>query len=238
MPIAVTCHLITQANADGSSDSLAIADMVSIAFFFLMRPGECTAPSGENTPFCLVDLQFYVGVRLISACVATDEDLLNASFVTYTFTTQKNCVRDKVIGLGCSDNPFCCPVSSMARRVKHLQEHLATPTAPSCTCYRDDSASFVTASDITMTLRASVRALGPQLCFLASKISARSLCAAGAMALLCAHVDADTIRLLGRWHSDIMLRHLTVQAQPIMRDFSRRMLEGADCLLLPNQDVP
>jgi hypothetical protein len=230
--------LITQANADGSGDSLAIADMVSIAFFFLMRPSEHTAPSGENTPFCLVDLQFYVGVCRISACVATDEDLLNASFVTYTFTTQKNCVRNEVIGLGRSGNPFCCPVSSTARRVKHLREHLATPTAPLCTYYRDDGTSFVTASDITMTLRASVRALGPQLGFLASEVSARSLRAAGAMALLCAHVDTDTIRLLGRWHSDIMLRCLTVQAQPIMRDFSRRMLEGADYLLLPNQDVP
>jgi hypothetical protein len=35
-----------------------------------------------------------------------------------------------------------------------------------------------------------------------------------------------------------MLRHLTVQAQPDMHNFLRRMLEGADCLLLPNQDVP
>jgi hypothetical protein len=57
------------------------------------------------------------------------------------------------------------------------------------------------------------------------------------MAPLCAHVDADTIRLLGRWRSDVMLRCLTAQAQPVMRDFSRRMLEGANYLLLPNQDV-
>jgi hypothetical protein len=57
------------------------------------------------------------------------------------------------------------------------------------------------------------------------------------MALLCAHVDADTIRLLGQWRSGVMLQCLTAQAQPVMRDFSRRMLEGADCLLLPNQDV-
>jgi hypothetical protein len=142
-----------------------------------------------------------------------------------------------VIGLGRSGNPFCCPVAATARRIKHLREHLAPPTAPLCTYYRDGSPSYVTASDITTTLKASVEALGPQLGFLASEVSARSLRAAGAMALLCAHVDTDTIRLLGRWRSDIMLRYLTVQAQPVMRDFSRRMLEGADYLLLPNQDV-
>jgi hypothetical protein len=58
------------------------------------------------------------------------------------------------------------------------------------------------------------------------------------MALLCAHVDTDIIRLLGRWRSDEMLRYLHVQAQPIMRDFSRRMLVGGSFTLLPNQDIP
>ena len=117
IPIAVIYHLITRANAQASIDSLAIADMVSITFFFLMRPGEYTAPTGENTPFTLVDIQFYVGVRRVSASVATGDDLLHASFVTYTFTTQKNCVRNEVIGLGRSGNPVCCPVSATARRI-------------------------------------------------------------------------------------------------------------------------
>jgi hypothetical protein len=58
------------------------------------------------------------------------------------------------------------------------------------------------------------------------------------MALLCAHVDTDIIRLLGRWRSDEMLRYLHVQAEPVMRDFSRRMLSGGTFTLLPNQDVP
>jgi hypothetical protein len=237
IPIAVIYHVINLANAEGNSDSLAIADMVSIAFFFLMRPGEYTAPTGENTPFRLSDVQFYVGVRRVLASAATDADLHHASFVTYTFTTQKNCVRNEVIGLGRSGNPFCCPVASTARRVRHLRHNLSPPASPLCTYYRDDQPNFVTAADITVTLRASVRALGPQLGFLSSDVSARSLRAAGAMALLCAQVDTDTIRLLGRWRSDVMLRYLTVQAQPIMQDFSRRMLQGADYLLLPNQDV-
>jgi hypothetical protein len=170
-----------------------------------------------------------------------------SSFVACTFTTQKSCVRNKVIGFGFSGNPFCCPVTSTATHIKHRREHLAPPTASLCTHCRDgspsyvtasDIPSYVTASDITTALKASVEAPGPQLGFLPSKVSARSLCAAGAMAPLCAHVDTDTIRLLGRWQSDVMLQHLTVQAQPVMRDFSRHMLEGgADYLLLPNQEV-
>jgi hypothetical protein len=58
------------------------------------------------------------------------------------------------------------------------------------------------------------------------------------MALLCAQVDSNVIRLLGRWHSDEMLRYLHVQAEPVMRDFSRRMLLGGSFTLLPNQAVP
>jgi hypothetical protein len=47
-------------------------------------------------------------------------------------------------------------------------------------------------------LKASVAALGPQqLVFSASDVSPHSLRAASAMALPCAHVDSDTIRLLG-----------------------------------------
>jgi hypothetical protein len=58
------------------------------------------------------------------------------------------------------------------------------------------------------------------------------------MALLCARVDTDIIRLLGRWRSDKMLRYLTVQAEPIMRDHARRMLTHGNFVLHPNSDVP
>jgi hypothetical protein len=70
----------------------------------------------------------------------------------------------------------------------------------------------------------------------ATKTSA--LRAASAMALLSAHADTDTIQLLGRWRSDEMLKYLTVQAQPIMRDFSSGMLQGGRYTLLPNVTVP
>jgi hypothetical protein len=58
------------------------------------------------------------------------------------------------------------------------------------------------------------------------------------MALLCAHVDRDVIRLLGRWRSDQMLRYLHVQAEPVMRHFARRMMQDGDFTFLPNQHVP
>jgi hypothetical protein len=93
-------------------------------------------------------------------------------------------------------------------------------------------------ADITAALKAAVTFLGPQLGFLASDVTARSLRAAGTNALLCAHVDPDIIRLLGRWTSDQMLRYLFVQAAPLMQDYSRRMLPGGTFTLFPNKWVP
>jgi hypothetical protein len=58
-----------------------------------------------------------------------------------------------------------------------------------------------------------------------ANVSARLLRAGGAMALLCAHVDDNIIRLLGRWQSDAMLSYLHVQARPFMRNFAAQMLQ-------------
>jgi hypothetical protein len=84
----------------------------------------------------------------------------------------------------------------------------------------------------------SVLALGPSIGFLPNDITAKSLRTGGAMALLLAQVDTDVIRLIGRWRSDEMLRYLHLQAQPVMLNFARRMLQGGVYTLLPGQDVP
>lgn len=83
----------------------------------------------------------------------------------------------------------------------------------------------------------AVRFLGFGLGFTAEEVSARSLRAGGAMALLVAEVDTDVIRLLGRWRSDEMFRYLHLTAEPIMRNFAHRMLH-ADYTISPNQLVP
>jgi hypothetical protein len=59
------------------------------------------------------------------------------------------------------------------------------------------------------------------------------------MALLCARVDTDIIRLVGRWRSDEMLLryYLHLQAYPLMRTFACRMLSSGNFSLLPDQDI-
>jgi hypothetical protein len=58
------------------------------------------------------------------------------------------------------------------------------------------------------------------------------------MALLCAQVDTDVIRLIGRWRSDEMLCFLHVQAEPVMRHIAPRMLSHDSFVLHPGHEVP
>jgi hypothetical protein len=212
--------------------------MITLAFFFLLRPGEYTGTPSDTTPFTLQDVQLWIGQQRFLATTIPVADLSRVTFVALTFTTQKNGVRGEVIGLGRSGNPVLCPVMATTRRIAHLRSYRAPPNTPLASFYVSPALSLIRPADITATLRCSTALIGPSLGFLPADISARSLRAAGAMALLCAHVDSDVIRLLGRWRSDEMLRYLHVQAEPIMRDFSRRMLAGGTFTLLPNQDVP
>ena len=91
---------------------------------------------------------------------------------------------------------------------------------------------------ITKVLKGSVSLSGENLGFLPKDVSARSLRAADAMALLCSGIDTDIIRLIGRWCSDEMLRYLHLQAEPLMRGFSKRMVTPGNYSMLPGQRVP
>ena len=91
---------------------------------------------------------------------------------------------------------------------------------------------MVTAQMITDLLRQAVREC-PSSGLVPEDVSARSLRASGAMAMLCDGVDQDKTGLFGRWRSDAMLDYLHTQAEPLYRDLSARMLRGGDYSFVP-----
>ena len=239
VPIQVLHHIAAIALASQDNTLVAIADMITLAFFFLLRPGEYTDSSSDTKPFHLQDVQLFVGAQRLNLASAPDIQLRTATFISLTFTEQKNGVRGEVIGLSRSGNPNLCPVNSLVRRVIHLRQSRAAPNTPLARVYNGTRWVKITPTMITKTLRDAVTYLSPaSLGFLPTDISARCLRAAGANALLCAKVDTDIIRLLGRWRSDEMLRYLHLQAAPVMKNFARAMLAGGDFTLVPNQLVP
>ena len=78
----------------------------------------------------------------------------------------------------------------------------------------------------------------PELGFASSDVSARSTRAGGAMALLCAGIDEDRIRLIGRWKSDEMYRYLHVQAQPVMTGVAASIFRSGHYRILLGSTLP
>ena len=75
--------------------------------------------------------------------------------------------------------------------------------------------------------------MGPQVGFTPEDVSARSMRSGGAMALLVARVNMDTIRLVGRWRSDVMLCYLHTTATTFMEGLASRMVQHGDYALIP-----
>jgi len=236
IPIQVIRRIALLATTATNDLTKATADMIIIAFFFLMRPGEYTDSSSEDAcPFKLEDVQLFIGQTRIDLATASDDLIRQATFASLTFTWQKNGVRGEVIGLGLSGDPYLCPVQAIIRRVLYLRSKNFARDVPLA---RVQGRAKVTSKQITETLRDTVEFFGTALGFNKEDISARSLRAAGANALLFAKVDTDIIRLIGRWKSDEMLRYLHVQAAPLMADYSRRMVDAGTYTLIPGQSVP
>jgi hypothetical protein len=232
LPLSLLIQAASLAHSvpDSSIALRAIVDMMCLAFYFLMRPGEyCTTPQQPH-PFRMSDVVLYAGTFPITLTTATDAQLIAATSVELTFQDQKNAVRGEKIAHGRSGHSFFCPVLAAARRVIHLRITQA-PSGTPLHFYRATTAvswRFVRSDHITDIIRQVVATSGAPFGLQQHHVTAKSLRASGAMALLIARVDTDLIQLIGRWKSDTMLRYLHVQALPVMRNHASTMLEHGD----------
>ena len=238
VPIQVIRNILFVASTSNNPLILRTADMIVLAFFFLLRPGEYTASPSDTVPFDFKSVQLFLGPQRLDLNTATDAQLTCATFCSLTFTLQKNGVQGEVVGLGCSGDALLCPVKSMVRIITTLRLTNASPDTLLASVRVGRRWQPVTPTMITTAIKQSVTFLGSALGFQAKDVSARCLRAAGANALLSARVDPEIISLIGRWRSDEMLRYLTIQNSTIMKDFAKRMLNSGTYTLIPNQLVP
>lgn len=153
--------------------------------------------------------------------------------MTLEITTQKNGVQGELVGLGRTNHPIYCPVQALVTRVRHFRLHHAAMTTPLYS-YIDRTWKQIDTFVLTTHLRIAVMAMGDHYGITTSEISIRSLRSSGAMALLCSKVDSDTIRLLGRRRSDVMLRYFHVQTFPLVALLAANMLRHDHFTLIPN----
>ena len=144
-------------------------------------------------------------------------------------------MRNETIGHGRSGHPHICPVLCLVTRVTYLRAIAVTEASTPINAFRTaphGPTRFVHARDLTRRMRSAL-AIYPDPSIPPQEISARSTRPGGAMALLCAGVGADRIRLVRRWRSDELYRYLHVQAQQVITGLAAAMLQGGNFRLAP-----
>jgi hypothetical protein len=154
---------------------MAVSDMIVIAFFFLLRPGEYTGTISDDAAFRLQDVGLYIHGRKLDLFAASDAELKISTSASYTFTTQKNGNRNEKVFQGLSGDPWCCPVKATVRRVLLHRRHKATSVTPLSAFYRGRRRTLIKAKDATEVVRHAMRLNVIHTGIEASEVSARSL---------------------------------------------------------------
>ena len=241
IPLQVLQQAQTTANTTATMDDSfeqAVMAMAWLAFFYLLRPGEYAHTRSETKPITWDAIALIRHGIPLDTRTCPENDLFQASHATITFDTQKNRNRGEVVAHASSGHLWSCPVRAMARRILHLRRNNAPFTTPLCAWYPFPGAkTLVTGNDITALLR-SAAAQTPQIRYKPSDVTARSLRAGGAMALLIGKVDITKIRLQGRWRSDAVFRYLHSEALPLVDNLASTMVDAGAYTLLPGTGLP
>jgi hypothetical protein len=236
----------------------AIRDLTILAFFYLLRPGEYAHTKtneceGETlcSPFKLQDLRFSIpqGPReptreLQEATKLSLNDLNRANRCTMVFSDQKNSIKGEYATHNSNGDTTFCPVRAAARRAAHLNHCQASGTTPIHTYYVQHKGQLVPkkvrSKDITNLLRAVAAKQQHLTGIPPDKLSARSLRAGGATAMLDARVDENYLRIFGRWRSDAMFHYFRTTSLTYTEGLSKVML-GNDYRITPHaptQETP
>jgi len=183
---------------------LTMADMACIAFFFLLHPGEYTTNPNSMAAFNLADTQLLHNDQVLPWQDLPKLALLMANYITYMFCMQKNGMHGEALGQGASSHHLCCPICATVCWLLHHRQHGSPTHLPLATYYDTNCCHNVIAKDITAALCMATAIVGPSVGFTAKDVFMQSLHAGGAVALLCADIGPDIIRLLGHWKSDTM----------------------------------
>ncbi|VEU33676.1 unnamed protein product [Pseudo-nitzschia multistriata] len=127
VPITIIIHTLQFAYRQRpTAERKAVANMMCIAFFFCLRPGEYTGTTTDDQAFTLDDVAFFIGARRLHSPTASDAEIKAATSIQLTFTTQKNGIKGDIIAHSRSGDPLCCPVTVVIRQFLQHRTEAAT----------------------------------------------------------------------------------------------------------------
>ena len=195
-----------------SPTAQATGDLITAAFYFLLRVGEYTMPNANRrtrtVQFRCQDVRLWRNRQLIPH-TAPLEELLMADSVTLYLDNQKNGQRGATIHHTAVPGWFC-PVKCLARRVASIR----TGGMPDSTPLSYVSpGTHVVADHILKAVRAAAMQTGltQNAGYALDRIGAHSLRASGAMALKLNAYSAEDIMKIGRWTSTTFLTYIHSQ---------------------------
>jgi integrase len=210
-------------NPAAPSYARAVADLIIIAFFFLLRVGEYTMPLGNRrtrtVQFRLKDVKFWKNGTVVAHTVPLNQ-LNQCDMVTLFLDNQKNGQRGDTMNHHKVHSVFD-PVSALARRVKAIKSFDMPPDTPLSFV---SPGRHVEAASIVQAVRASAIRTGlPAKGYDTNRVAAHSLRASGAMALRLAGYTDGEIMKFGRWRSTTFLTYIHSQIGALSRGVATRM---------------
>jgi hypothetical protein len=131
VPLQIILQLITYCYNMPDPTLNAIGNMITLGFFFLLRPGEyASTDNDEAAPFRVCNVRLLCNNIHLNPYTCMELDLHTATHVSLEFTKQKNGIRGELVSLGRSGHPLLCPVHAMIQRLRHFCLHNDTLAHP------------------------------------------------------------------------------------------------------------
>ena len=234
VPVSLVKHITNHHGASSQPIQTATAELISIAFFYLLRVGEYTTPrkvkvngkwqrATRTRQFRVQDVGFFKDGQVLPRSSLL-EILLSADSVTLKISNQKNGRMGQTIHQE-STGPQGA-VACLARRVHHILYHGGSDSRLICDVMVKEQWHSVTRQGIVTLiqqgakdLKLDQRGIDPDL------LGSHSLRAGGAMALKLQHYADTLIQKLGRWSSTTWLQYIHAQIAHLSKGVAAKMSE-------------
>jgi len=233
--------LVALAMAKGATEKdKAVADLVMIAFYYLLRVGEYTAKGKgaqdwesretQTQPFRMRDVAFFTRREDTNRLVrlppdASDSDILNATNATLKLANQKNGWKEVCVNHEHNLDDINCGVRAVGRRYCHIRKHSSSPDTPLFTYFDDGKENRISDQDIREAVKLAARSLdyegtrGTPI----KLINTHSLRIGGACALAFAGYDDTQICKMGRWRSQAFREYIRENCSNYAEGMSKAM---------------
>ena len=223
LPVSTLVKAVAMLQSQHTPKTAAIADLITIAFYYLLRVGEYTYPRQHTltrtVQFQCQDVRLWHRGQLLSHNLPLHV-LLLADGATLYIQNQKNGHKGDTLHHDAVTGEFC-PVKALVRRLVAIRQITPTATAP-LSMY--SVSHHVQSIHISAALKKAAVMDGlPLHGYDIRRVGPHSLRASGAMACKLNGVDQLLLQKMGRWTSTTFLTYIHAQIGQLTSGIAQRM---------------